>query len=249
MNRLLCFLAILWLPLGTAVAAPLPHVPPATPGVESLESAETLIYAERGSDDRIRRLLDEADSAFADERDAALRSYWQARTALLRATYFNQRGDTRAAEASIDDGFARIERALADGRFSDGLRVVADLHSQRMFARGLFYMIRNGDDARDAALAARELAPANIDALITVAGFLLNAPPIAGGDPAEARAVLTEALELDPESENDRYLILGWLARAADELGDDRAAQDYLRRAASIHGETEWLRSIESQFG
>jgi tetratricopeptide (TPR) repeat protein len=113
-----------------------------------------------------------------------------------------------------------------------------------MMAKGLFYMIRNGDTARDAALAALEREPRSIKAQITVAGFLLNAPPMAGGDTEQARLVLERALAQEPASRNDRFLILGWLAQASFNLDDNDAAEQYFAEAFAIYPDSEWLLEI-----
>lgn len=221
-----------------------PEVPPDPPGAEILEDATTLTYSRVGTDTEIFRLIDEAEDAFQGVPDAAERAYWVARTYLARATRYNQMARSREAERAARRGFESIEKALEAGEFSEGLRVLADLHSQMMMAKGLVYMIRNGNEARDAALEALERAPRSIKAQITVAGFLLNAPPMAGGDTEQARFVLENALAQQPASQNDRFLILGWLAQASHELDDFEAAEQYFAEAFAIYPESEWLAEI-----
>lgn len=220
------------------------EVPPSPPGADLLEEAITLIFSKTGTDTEISRLLDEAEEAFRRVPNADERAYWVARTYLARATCLNQMGRPRDAELAAERGLDSIERAIEAGVFSEGLRVLADLHSQMMMAKGLVYMIRNGDEARDAALEALERAPRSIKAQITVAGFLLNAPPMAGGDTEQARFVLESALAQQPASQNDRFLILGWLAQASHELDDLDAAEQYFAEAFAIYPESEWLAEI-----
>ncbi|MDA3951933.1 MAG: hypothetical protein PF508_22180 [Spirochaeta sp.] len=222
----------------------IPEIPLPQRGAEVLEEAETLIYSQRGSDDQIFGLLDAAEQSFGDIGERGLRAYWIARTYLARAIRYNQFDNSRNAERAATAGLQEIEVALDGDPFSEGLRVQADLHSQMMMAKGLFYMIRNGDTARDAALDALERAPRSIKAQITVAGFLLNAPPMAGGDTEQARLVLERALAQEPASRNDRFLILGWLAQASFSLDDNDAAEQYFAEAFAIYPDSEWLLEI-----
>ena len=220
------------------------EVPEPVNGTSFLEEAETLVYSRTGTDRAIFRLLDRAADRFRAITDVQTREYWLARVELLRAIRYNQFERSRDAEPAISAGFDHIEHALEYGVFSDGLRVRADLHSQMMLAKGLIYMIRNGNEARDAALDALERAPRSVKAKISVAGFLLNAPPMAGGDPEQARLVLESALAEEPVSDNDRFLILGWLAQASHTLDDDEAAEQYYAEALAMYPESEWLASI-----
>jgi tetratricopeptide (TPR) repeat protein len=110
-------------------------------------------------------------------------------------------------------------------------------------------MLRHGDEARDSVLRALELAPRSVKARISAAGYYLNAPGFAGGDAARAREILLGALELDPENRNDRFLILGWLAVASSELGNEADAERYYHRARSIYAESSWLAEIGREIG
>jgi len=226
------------------IVAAIGEIPPDTAGSGTLEQAATLIYSQTGSTDEIMDLLADAERQFRRIGDPAERHYWLARTDLIRAIRYNQIGRSGAAERSARAGLDTIRDALGDGAFSEGLRVLSDLHSQMMMAKGLFYMVRNGNEARDAALEALERAPRSIKAQITVAGFLLNAPPMAGGDTEQARLVLERALAQEPASVNDRFLILGWLAQASHTLDDTEAAERYFAEAFSIYPESEWLAEI-----
>jgi tetratricopeptide (TPR) repeat protein len=217
-------------------------------GSELLSQAEDLVYAERGTPTQIDRLIDRAITAFESERNGALRDYWLSRAHLLRATQLNATGSSRPAERALASGFDRIRASLdAAGEYSEGLRVLSDLHSQMMISRGLFYMIRNGEEARDAALRALERDPTNIRAHVTVAGFYLNAPPMAGGDVAAGRDVLLDALARDPENTNQRFFILGWLALAYGELGESDVARRYYEQARAIYSASSWLTEIASE--
>lgn len=241
------FLAIYVIFLFTAVAAAEatpPEIPSHPEGEALLEEALTLAISRRGTDTQIFDLIDEAERVFSEIPDRYERSYWISRTNLARGIRHNQLERSRDAERALERGFVSIERSMEDGLYSEGLRVLADLHAQMLNAKGLFYMIRNGNEAREAALEALDRAPRNIKAQITVAGFLLNAPPMAGGDTEQARLVLESALAQEPASRNDRFLILGWLAQASHELDDLEAAERYFAEAYSIYPESEWLADI-----
>ncbi len=220
------------------------EIPPDSEGSTILEEAATLIYSQTGSTDEIMNLLTEAERRFRRIGDPVERNYWIARTDLIRTIRYNQIGRRGAAERNARAGLKAIRDTLAEATFSEGLRVLSDLHAQMMMAKGLVYMVRNGSEARDAALEALERAPRNIKAQITVAGFLLNAPPMAGGDTEQARLVLERALAQEPASMNDRFLILGWLAQASHTLDDVEAAEQYFAEAFSIYPESEWLAEI-----
>jgi tetratricopeptide (TPR) repeat protein len=233
----LCVLA----PLG---AAALPEIPAPPAGHSQLEEATRLMLTREETPDQVIRLIDSAERQFRRISDGGERSYWTARVELARATRYNQLGEKRAAERAAQRGLDEIEAALEGGDFSEGLRVLSDLHAQMMMAKGMFYMIRNGNAARDAAMEALEREPRNIKAQITVAGFLLNAPPMAGGDTAQGRMVLERALAQEPASANDRFLILGWLAQASHAMDDLDAAEQYFAEALAIYPESEWLAEI-----
>lgn len=227
---------------GVVAAAALPHRPPEIPGVALLREAEELVYAQTGTTNQIESILRRARTRFAAERDPALRDYWTARTNLLLATHYNQTEETRRAVREIEAGFEAIDASLdRAGAYSDGLRVKSDLHSQMMFARGLFYMVRNGAEARDLAFEALDLDSNNIRAHVTVAGFYLNAPPMAGGDPEEGRRVLEAALALDPPIDTDRFIVLVLLTEAALDTEDRSTARRYYRLAAEVFPDSRWL--------
>jgi hypothetical protein len=244
-------LGLLLLSLMPAVrAAALPHQPPLFAEAATFLEAESLIFSEAGSTRRIEELIRSAREQIIAEDDQGLRDYWLARTHLLLATHYNHVDDKRAAEREIRSGFAAIDAAIRrEGDFSEGARVRSDLHSQMMFARGMVYMARNGAEARDLAFRARELDPSNVKAAITVAGYYLNAPRFAGGDPSEGRRVLEEALASNPENRNDRFLILGLLAEVAGDLGDTSRAREFLRGAAGIYPDSPWIAQLRSEIG
>lgn len=230
-------------------ARPLNHRPPEVSGAREFLEAEDLIFSERYRDADVEALLDRAEGAFGtgSRGDSALRAYWQARLALLRATWANQRDDARSAQRYAGEGFDAVEVALAGGEFSEGLRVHADLHSQMMFARGLVYMMRNGTAARDAALRALELDRRNAKAMISVAGYYLNAPPFVGGDPEVGQRILEEAAGLAGVPRTDRYVILGYLAAARAAAGDRSGARAAYTEAEAIYGPTAWLAEVAAE--
>lgn len=212
--------------------------------------AETLVYSEQGSTAEIRGLLEDVRRDVLSDSDPDWRAYWVARTHLLLATHYNQQEDSRAAQRQVELGFTAIEAALdRAGEFSEGLRVQADLHAQMMFARGLIYIARHGSEARQQALRAMELDPNNTSARITVAGFYLNAPGFAGGDPREGTTILETTLAQEPENESERFLILGLLAETYAEAGETTRAAHYLRRAEKIYPESPWLGELRSTVG
>lgn len=221
------------------------RVPPAPPGVVTLlENAENLVYSERGTTREIEGLLQEARQILQRQPDTPQQKYWKARIQLLLGSHLNVAGESRRAARELQEGFRFLEEALAAGEFSEGLRVEADLHSQMMISRGLIYMMRNGERARDAAFRARELDGENVRALISVAGFYLNAPPFAGGDVAQGIAVLERALALNPDNQNDRFMIYGWLAEAYGNQNRHEDAREALARARAIYPESPWLQRI-----
>jgi tetratricopeptide (TPR) repeat protein len=231
-------------------AAALPHQPPLFAEAAAFREAESLIFSEAGSTARIEELIRSAREQIRTEGDPGYREYWLARTHLLLATHYNHVDDGRAAEREIRAGFAAIEAAIRrDGEFSEGARVRSDLHSQMMFARGMVYMARNGAEARDLAFRARELDPDNVKAAITVAGYYLNAPRFAGGDPGEGRRILEEALASHPENLNDRFLIFGLLAEVAGDLGDTSRAREFLQGAADIYPDSPWIAQLREEIG
>ncbi|TVR66279.1 MAG: hypothetical protein EA427_16365 [Spirochaetaceae bacterium] len=228
-----------------ADSATLPAVPPpVVPGAETLLQAETMVYSETATTRDVEQAIRDARSAFRTIRDPRLRAYWEARAVLLLGSHLNHVGDTRRAAQVLPEGLDLVEEALRGGDFSDGLRVLADLHSQMTLARGMLHMIRHGETAREAAARARELDPENIRALITVAGFYLNAPRIAGGDTKTGIERLELALEMNPPDRNDRFMIIGWLAEAHLTLGDKAKARGYALEAQEIYRESRWIRKI-----
>jgi tetratricopeptide (TPR) repeat protein len=249
MRRTLTILLLLaWL-VAAGVTA-LPNQPAETFGFALYRQAQTLVYSEQGSTTEIRSLLADARQELLQEPNLSLRSYWTARTHLLLATHYNQQEDSRAAGEQVELGFTAIEDALnRDGEFSEGLRVQADLHAQMMFARGLFYMARNGSEARRQALRALELDPDNTSARITVAGFYLNAPSIAGGDREEGTAILESTLALGMDNESERFLVLGLLSETYAEADDMSQAVRYLRQAEEIYPESPWLAELRNGIG
>jgi tetratricopeptide (TPR) repeat protein len=235
---------------ATVAAQPPPSVPPPTvPGGDLLLQAETLVYSERGSTEDVESLLRDARRAFRSIPDEALRAYWDARAVLLLGSHLNHVGDSRRAAGVLPEGLDLVERALQAGDFSDGLRVLADLHSQMTLARGMFHMLRHGETARDAASRARQMDPENVRALITVAGFYLNAPRIAGGDVATGIERLEQALAMDPPDTNDRFMILGWLAEAHQSEGNLETARRYAREALRIYPRSAWIQGILDELG
>lgn len=230
----------------------LPASPPSrtavVPGSEDYVRASELIYSQSGTVNERERLLDRVEQRMAALPDPAARDYWLARVDLLHAVHFNQMDDSRSAGVAIERGFERIRRALdTAGEFSDGLRVLADLHAQMMLSSGLFYMVRHGDEARDAAQRALELDPENVEARISVAGYYLNAPRIAGGDPAAGQRVLEAGLAAPGLRDYQRFLLNGFLADAAIRQDQPAAAAGYIAEAARIYPRSPWLARLRRQ--
>ena len=180
----------------------------------------------------------------AEARQDVAREYALSRVNLLRAQWHNQNERTRDAARAAQAGIAQIRIALEAGEFSDGLRVLADLHAQMATARGFVYMIRNGTEARDAAMRAVALDAANPRALLSVAGFYLNAPPVAGGDVAAGIAALRRALALESLSRNDRFIVVSMLAHAMAQENNDADARRFLAQAEAIYPGTRFTDTI-----
>ncbi len=227
----------------------LPARPGPINGFEAFLDAQTLIYAGTGPSGRAEALLERAIQSFALEQDERLAAYWLARAHLLKALYENRRGDSRAAQAEARAAFEQIETALRDGEFSDGLRVYADAHFQMAQARGFVYMIRNGDAAAEATVRALELGPDNVLAHITGAGYFLNAPGFAGGDVDRGRELLLRALTLEPESDNDTFLVHAWLAVAWARTDRPDRSLYHWNRAVAIYPRSELLGRIGEELG
>ncbi len=241
-------LAVFFVSFLAAVVPAIPQIPPSSSGSALLEAAETAIYTGRPGDNEreVLALLSQARQEFNGIDDPSLAAYWLARAALLEGMLYNQQDEERRAVRVLEEGLDHTVTALRGGPFSEGLRVRADLHSQMMFARGLFYMMRNGDDARDSTFAALELEPENVRAHITAAGFYLNAPSIAGGDPAEAIRLIERAIDLSP-GPNERYLLYVFLAQARARIGDEQIATQALERAEAVYPGTEWVREVRRE--
>lgn len=226
------------------------EMPAPVPGSVLLDEAEALILAgpAEATETSVLGILERARGQFRSIDDPALAAYWLSRTALLEGMLYNQQEEERRATRILEDGLTLSERALANGPFSDGLRVQSDLHSQMMFARGLFYMIRNADDARDSALTALEREPDNVRAHISTAGYFLNAPPVAGGDPEEAERLVRRALTLTP-TRNERFILQVMLAQILHKLGDTTGAGRALAGAEAIFPGSPWLVDVREEIG
>lgn len=230
-----------------AGATTVPSVPPPdVPGADLLLRVETQVYSEEGSTEEVTELLGEARRLFRTIPDVSLRTYWEARAVLLLGSHLNHVGETRQAGRILPEGLDLIRQSLQAGDYSDGLRVLADLHSQMTISRGLFHMMRHGEEARSATMRALDLDRENIRALITAAGYYLNAPRIAGGSVPDGIRHLELALSKDPPDQNDRFMILGWLAEAHQSVGEEDRAREYARQALTIYPRSRWVREILS---
>lgn len=207
---------------------------PMEEGNRALTEAQRLVYSQSGTSDRLEALFSAARAEYRLIESASLREYSLGRVALLEGTWLNTLDRSRAAAQVLEEAVERAHRALEEQEFSEGYRLLSDAHSQMMLARGLIYMIRNGDEARSAAFRALELDPANPRAHISVAGFYLNAPAVAGGDVEEGIEVLESGVRLREAAESERFLMYLWLSNAHRELGEEQAASRYLQQARSI---------------
>jgi len=219
-------------------------------GDRLLSAAEAAIFTGPVGDneDEVLDLLERARRHFTTLSDSTAEAYWMARAALLEGMLYNQQERERQAVRILEEGLELSDRALSEGPFSEGLRVRSDLHSQMMFAKGLFYMIRNGDDARDSALTALEREPANVRAHISTAGYFLNAPPVAGGDPDEAERLIRRALTLSP-TRNERFVLEVLLAQTLEALDSPGNARNALDRAEAIFPGSPWLEEVREELG
>lgn len=214
--------------------APRLHPQQTEAGERAFREAERLIYSQAGGEEQLDSLFVAARESFDQIQEPAVREYSLGRVALLRGTWFNILDEKRRAVDVLEEALRRAERALELEEFSEGYRLLSDAHSQMMLARGVIYMIRHGDEARSAAFHALELDPSNPRAHISVAGFYLNAPPVAGGDLERGIEVLRSGVRLEEAGESERFLMYLWLSDAHEELGNPGAARRYRQEARAI---------------
>ena len=238
---------LLSLLFGVLGLSALPHTPPPIEGSALLAEARNATLAEELSPGEVRTLLDRALTAFSLQQEGQLRSYWIARAHLARAIHFNLHEDKKTAREAGEAGLEAIRSALQGGEFAEGLRVEADLHSQMMFSRGIIYMVRNGERAREAAIRALELDPTNTTAMINVAGYYIHAPRIAGGDPKEGEALLRDVITLTEPRSDDRFVALGMIAGVYLEEGSYQNAADRLAQARAIHPQSSWIEGLQKE--
>lgn len=227
----------------------LPHVPMPVRGTDTLMEAQDLIYGFSLDSDRIERVLDRAQREFRASTGGAEQDYWMARTHLLSAIYHNRRENKRAAVQELESTFQRIDSALEDGTFSEGLRIKADAHFQMTFARGFTYMIRHGGESRDLALRAYELAPSNVYAALTASGFYLNAPGVAGGNVEEGLRILETLTGRTDLHQSDQFLVHVWLASGYNKVDKTGLALSHFRQAESIYPENQALVELGERIG
>lgn len=218
-----------------------------SPGEEALLEARELVYSQAGGIQEIDALLEKARAAFEEISDPALRLYSLGRVHLLRGTYYNSVENKRKASEALEEALAYAEEAVERREFSEGYRLLADAYSQMMMARGIFYMARHGESARDAAFRALKLGPENAKAHISVAGYYLNAPPIAGGDTEKGVELLREGVTLESAGRCDRFLMYLWLADAEEELGNGERAEVYFERAREIFPGSPQVVALENR--
>ncbi|MFW5976170.1 MAG: tetratricopeptide repeat protein [Alkalispirochaetaceae bacterium] len=240
------FFALLTILAVAFVVAPLKAGDPET-GEAALDRAQELIYSETGSEEEIEQLLKSAESAFEKVEDTARRACGIGRVYLLRGTFLNAREKSRRAASALREAIARAEEAVEREEFSEGYRLLADAHSQMMMARGILYMARHGDTARSAAFKSLELDPENPRAHISVAGYYLNAPSIAGGDPSKGVEILRRGVSLGNAAESERFLMYLWLAEAHQDLGKSGEAREYLEEAREIFPRSPQLSELAAR--
>lgn len=208
---------------------------PREQGEAALREAKELIYRQAVVGTELEALLRDAEEAFETAPPSSRRAYNLGRVYLLRGTYHNTVESKRPAISALEEALDYAENAIEKESFSEGYRLLADAHSQMMFSRGILYMARHGGTARDAALKALELDPKNPRAHISVAGFYLNAPPVAGGDPRRGIELLERGVELSRTDRSDRFLMYLWLSDAYEKQGDLDRARSYREQAARIY--------------
>lgn len=201
----------------------------------ALREAKELVYSQRATETEFEALLRRAEEEFRGRGTPARRAYNLGRVSLLRGTYYNSVEEKRPAVNALEEAVGYAEEAVELEEFSEGYRLLADAHSQMMFARGLLYMARHGGTARDAAFKSLELDPENPLAHISVAGYYLNAPPVAGGDPERGIELLEAGINLSEVDRSDLFLMYLWLSDAYEERDDLQLARRYRLLAAEIY--------------
>jgi tetratricopeptide (TPR) repeat protein len=245
-RRVLPFLSVLFPGLLLFLAVPLAGQA-LLPGDALLNQAKDLIYSQAGTEAMIQDLLGRARSAFEEIDTPALQSYSRGRAYLLHGTYHNSQQDKRKAAGELKEAIEHAETALQIEEFSEGYRLLADAHSQMMMARGILYMARHGDTSRSAAFRSLELDPTNPRAHISVAGYYLNAPAIAGGDPEKGIETLQRGISLEKGGPSERFLMYLWLAEAHQDLGMSAEALRYLGEARRIFPESPQVAALAAR--
>ena len=144
-----------------------------------------------------------------------------------RATYVLSR--VKLAYGDFDGAAALAEKALAlDGRYADAHYALAGAYGRKAQQAGLFSRLSLARRFRKEADATLALDPRHVAAREGLIEFHLQAPGIAGGDKAKARALAEELLRIDPAR--------GYLAKARIARSDKQPAQAedlYLKAVAA----------------
>lgn len=236
--------------LGLLILLAVPVAAQGSPGgLAALEEAKALIYSQSGNEEEVEALLESANSTIEEIESPSRRAYNLGRLYLLRGTFFNIREESRRAAEALKEAIRYAEEALEQEEFSEGYRLLADAHSQMMMARGIFYMARHGETARAAALRSLELDKSNSRAHISVAGYYLNAPSIAGGDPEKGIEILQRGVSLESAGRSERFLMYLWLAETHQELGKIGEAREYLLQARRIFPQSPQVSELFGRIG
>jgi tetratricopeptide (TPR) repeat protein len=232
------FLAAVLMWVGGAATAEIPPVP-----AELDELALTVMRDAPTREEVLARAV-QVDATIARLADPAARDLFTAMRQFLVGFAIRGTGGLVEAEEYFERAIELAKRANARTESSEGHRVLADGYNQLLDLGGSGYKLFNVGRARRAAVTAVELDGSNPLAHATAAGFFVNAPAIAGGDPERARAHLDAAGRLAGDSQYLRFLVSVWDAHLARADGAQTAAQAAIDRAHAIFPRNWWLAEV-----
>ena len=167
-------------------------------------------------------------------------------------------GNQRIAEKAFERSMELARRSIGERETSEGYRVLADAYNQLLNLRGTAYKLFNHQAARKSAVRAVELDEENALAHNSLAGYLISAPPIAGGNTRLgvehslraveiSRGAVETGLRDDELTGESRYVLFYssiWLAKGLSDLGDETGAAAALATASGIYPNNWWLAEV-----